>query len=66
MAIVFFKKRSIKFIDKTDPSDPEKQENLWIHILKTTVLWGLNVLGNSGWSNLDCNKCSVTGFHFYH
>ena len=38
---------SITFIDKTDPSDPEKRENNWIQTLKTMVPWGLNVLGNS-------------------
>ena len=49
---------SITFIDKTDISDPDKQVNYLIQTLKTMVSWDLNVLGNSDWSNLDCNKCS--------
>ena len=44
----FLENVSITFIDKTDPSDPEKRENYWIHILKTMVPWGLNIIGNSG------------------
>lgn len=28
------------------------------------VPWGLNVLGNIGWSNVVYNKCSVIGFLF--
>ena len=32
------------FIDKTDPSDPEKRENYWILALKTMVPWDLSVL----------------------
>ena len=31
---------SITFIDKADPSDPEKRENNWIETLKTMVPWG--------------------------
>ena len=57
----FLENVSITFIDKTDPSNPEKQENYWIQTLKTIVPCGLNVLGNSGWSNLGCYKCSVIG-----
>ena len=44
----FLENVSITFIDKTDPSNPEKRENYWIQTLKTMVPWGLNVLGNSG------------------
>ena len=31
------------FIDKTDPTDPTKQEDYWIHTLKTKAQQGLNV-----------------------
>ena len=37
---------SITFVDKTDPSDPEKQEKCWIQTLKTMTSWSLLVLGN--------------------
>ena len=30
MAIMVFKNASITFIDKTDPSDPQKRQNYWI------------------------------------
>ena len=36
---VFLENVSITFIDKTDPSDPEKRENYWIQTLKTMVPW---------------------------
>ena len=35
---------SVIFIDKTDPQNPEKRKNYWIHTLKTMVRWGLNIL----------------------
>ena len=44
----FLENVSIIFIDKTDPSNPEKRENYWIQTLTIMVPWGLNVLGNSG------------------
>ena len=58
----FLETVSITLIDKTDPPNREKQDNYWIQTLKTMVPWGLNVLGNIGWSNLDCYKCSVNFF----
>ena len=44
----FLENVSITFIDKTDPSNPEKQESYWIQTLKIMVPWGLSILGNSG------------------
>ena len=32
---------SIRFTDKTDPSEPLKSENYWSSILKTMAPWGL-------------------------
>ena len=32
----------ITFIDKTDPSDPTRCEEFWIHLLKTCYLLGLS------------------------
>ena len=34
---------SVTLIDKTDPKDPTKQEDYWIHTLKTKATLGLNV-----------------------
>ena len=42
----FLENISFTFIDKTDSKNPEKRENYWIHTLKTTVPWGLNILNS--------------------
>ena len=34
---------SVTLIDKTDPTDPTKREDYWIHTLKTKAPLGLNV-----------------------
>ena len=34
---------SVTLIDKTDPTDPTKREDYWIHILKTKAPLELNV-----------------------
>ena len=43
---VFLENFSSTFIDKTDSQNPEKKENYWIHTLKTTVPWRLNMLNS--------------------
>ena len=40
----FLEDVSITFIDKTDPSDPEKREDYWIQTLKTAAPWALNIM----------------------
>ena len=40
----FLEDVSITFIDKTDPSDPEKREDYWIQTLKTVAPRGLNIM----------------------
>ena len=35
----FLEDVSITFIDKTDPSDPEKREGYWIQTLKAAAPW---------------------------
>ena len=40
----FLENVSVTFIDKTDPQNPEKRENYWIHTLQTMVPCGLNIL----------------------
>lgn len=51
-------------IDKADPSDLKKRGNYWIQTLKTIATRSLIVIGNSGWLNLNCDKCSVIGFSY--
>ena len=34
---------SVTLIDKTDGSDPTKQETFWMRVLKTLVPYGLNI-----------------------
>ena len=38
----FINDTEIRFIDKTDPSDPTRREDFWIDTLKTRYLQGLN------------------------
>ena len=40
--IYFIKGTEIRFIDKTDPSDPARLEDFWIDTLKTHYPEGLN------------------------
>ena len=40
----FLEDVSVTFIDKTDPSDPEKREDYWIQTLETAAPWGLNIM----------------------
>ena len=40
----FLEDVSITFIDKTDPSVPEKREDYWIQTIKTAAPWGLNIM----------------------
>ena len=39
----FLEDVSVALIDKTDGSDPTKQETFWMHVLKTLVPYGLNI-----------------------
>ena len=38
----FINDAEIRFIDKTDPSDPTRRDNFWIDTLKTRYPQGLN------------------------
>ena len=38
----FINDTEIRFIDKTDPSDPTRREDFWIDTLKTRYPQGLN------------------------
>ena len=40
---VFLNDLSVTLIDETDPKDPTKLEDYWIHTLKTKAPLGLNV-----------------------
>ena len=40
----FINDTEIRFIDKTDPSDPCRREDFWIDTLKTRYPWDLIIL----------------------
>ena len=54
----FLKYVLMTFIDKTDPSDPFKQEDYWTKTLKTMALFGHNI-EDSVWSIIMVIKDSV-------
>ena len=56
----FIDDTEIRFIDKTDPSDPSRREDFWIDTLKTRYPQGLKIILTH--TIIYC-FCSFTSFH---